>query len=1336
MNLQQIFHKSRAIVEDYTQEMDMISSIDDRRESSYFPGAPLEEAPDMEQLYAEVGFDSLEEVMALENENCSEELGVGGCEAEVVSVENGSQSGGCAVEEEFSDLTTKLQKFSYFFDCGGKRAKLVFETFQVDKEATELEEMKSVYWDREVMKQASGVDFEGLGIVRPIIQMRANYVKDNALDGTTNSIRWKVYYVKDCEAKASANDFAGFVGMAIGEAKELSVYSYFNRRCIAKRIGPKAMLCLLHIYMDNEAWFQQRVDALVILADPLNRACVKLIEKFLVNNAEQVKNPAEVDGTWPFGPILSCPVQIRKNKYCCNLQYMKRIWNVHMQQAVNTADLLLCDNLKFNTEPEKVKLLDIPLHSPSSKRKNSVDFCDLDAKLQKFTYTFNWGDERGKLIFETLDVNKENSELQEMKSVFLDRKVTNQIDGVEVDYLEQIGKMRADYMETNALGGNRKCIRWKVYHIKDVGAATAEKTFVGYIGMKITERKELSIHSYFRLQCTGKKVGTKAMLCLLHVYLDNEAWFRQKVDMLLIWIQPANHACIALKEKLLMDNSHQIKNPASSNETWPYTHPYAKLMTLHLNKYACSLYVVKGIWKAHMQQKLNTADLLLYDSLEFTTAPKRLRLLDQPKQSPRIKRKTNEDPEELCYLDTKLQEFTYTFDRGDARAKLTFKTFQVDKESSELEELKCVFGDKQVMKQADGRDIGVERPIEKMRDVFLETNALGGKSQSIRWKLYYEENANAEASEPEFIGFVGLSIKEHRRMMVSMHFKVQGQSRFIGTKAMICMLHIYLDHESWFVKRIESLTFWVQPKNLACLTLKDRFLLGASARVRNPSSPHGTWELCPFRHKAAKPVMITINKYICSLGSLKEIWKVHMRQEVNTADLLLYDSLKLAPEQKKAKPHDDVGPVEPTGFFKVMEDFMKIVKWDKAMERSLQEFSFKIDREELTFITFECVGSTKELENVHSLFSETGDGNSIESPIETVEEANVLRRQMRSETSFMSKLQAMRWKLFVSGNFIGCVGLRKQGSHLVPTIHLLSQYRSKGFGRRVLLCLLIKFLSNKEWFRRNFDGLTIWVHPGDIKALGLLYKIIENPVQVQNPEQGMGLWILETKEASGSVSKQLALKFELDGFSRVESLLLSSLTVIHPNKEWKIRSESKKVTLMKSPPRLGLRHVVIGDCQLDDLVATLSTRTKTEDCHTTLKAGGSLYVHLPCLGGDPEVFYLLFFEAESVVRTFELVLSRRCSEQRQFVALDAASVEEYRKVKIRMVDEKLNGFQAHFVKIDVRMFDSATNNVCHGLRGAWRSMKLRYKKRYYKTKFQDPLQELHLRQVELDHEII
>lgn len=990
------------------------------------------------------------------------------------------------------------------------------------------------------------------------------------------------------------------------------------------------------------------------------------------------------------------------------------------------------------------------------------------ADWQEFTYEF----ENSKLMFCTYEDRQTKRDLDEILSLYGVLDVIQQIAGIDAiaNNLSEAENVRRSLFTRKSLGNGYKSIRWKLYYSEDVLAAVDQTEFVGLVGMSVVEGNVLEPHIHLRPKFQGRGIGTKAISCIMQRILSHKDWFLQNINGLTISIHEDNEACLALKNNMMSPFLTERKNPDNRNGTWEMTYEWFtdnKDRTIYMKQFTCdNLESLESIWHILTNQKVKKSNQKLLEEAPCIYIKKR-RIESNVRENEIMNKEHNKS---MNLEDADWQVFSRSFYRNSENLRLYFETFKNDKLLTEeellreLDEILYIYGNLEVMSQVTGI-FHTANNVEEANNVRRALSAqfsLHGEKKSIVWKLYISRDDNPR----EFVGFVGMSLTESKHIAPHIRLHPEHHNKGIGTQFVYCILEKLLSRRAWLLENVKGVFMQIQPRNEACLMLRSKVASGLTDERKCLDSVDGVWSSVFEWISDGISRRERYRHFGCDgIGCLKKIWESEMIQKVKKADLQLCNrhlagqqvqDVKNVHEKRKLEKGEAVAVNTQQSERRTESDIgestakvAKALSLDEAVEKSLQNFTFKYEHsgglfEEFSFTTFEKVGPDSELDEVYSLFGEKEGvmkwlGSEI--PLKDKEQAKMRREQMRNEISFFSERKTIRWKLYVKNDisktdepktFVGYIGLHKNDRHLAPTICLFSKFRNTNYGTKAFTCILAKLLSNKRWFKRNFDGFCMKINPGNVQSTRLRDKLMGKYAEkVVNPDQHSGDWIIERKAFCDNRTKKVVREiYECNGFAKVESLFMARFTVVLRNKVWTLRdnksSEVVTVSLLKTLPAFGLQQVKVGASDLWSLANDCRLQIETSGFSALLSVSGTFNVHFPQLVASPRLFYLFFFMGTNGPREFDVPLTIHDSRRQFYVALSSLECKNH-ALKVRLVDKTLKSVRAYVVELDVSVFESRNKQY----KRVWITNRFDYTKTGYKSKHTTPCRDLDFTQLQM-----
>ena len=114
------------------------------------------------------------------------------------------------------------------------------------------------------------------------------------------------------------------------------------------------------------------------------------------------------------------------------------------------------------------------------------------------------------------------------------------------------------------------------------------------------------------------------MLCLMRIFLVYKEWFKDRVDSLIMWVQPKRTPCISLKNSFFGDYAPPYKNPVDGGLIWDLDHPYCKeSVKIPHYVYMCSVRILPSVWEKKMKQGVNKADRVFFSCYDLQQVRRR-----------------------------------------------------------------------------------------------------------------------------------------------------------------------------------------------------------------------------------------------------------------------------------------------------------------------------------------------------------------------------------------------------------------------------------------------------------------------------------------------------------------------------------------------------------------------------------------------------------------------------------------------------------------------------------------------------------------------------------------
>lgn len=1122
-----------------------------------------------------------------------------------------------------SFIDDRLSRFTYAF---GEYEKLRFVTFLADVNSNKAEETSAIklLHGGAVSLQVNG--FELAATTREhIMEIRKGYQQNSSLAQGFGSMRWKVYRSSNA-GRECTETLIGFVGLSL-KTKQLEPHVRIKPEFHSKGYGTKIFICLLTELFRYPEWLNENVAGLKITIQPENKACISMMNKVLLDSVVEDRNHEHCNGIW----LVEYEWWMDKQR---RTQEMRKFVCKDLERL---SDLLHSD---LFLEARKLDLEDTtPTPGAPPKKHRTCEFRGIDDALQDFSYEFDSTSACAKLYFQTFKKKASEGELEEVLSVYGDPDVMRQSTGVDhtISSLREAENIRRYNVERRvSLEGLHKSLEWKLYYVPDYCAVPSKRVFVGVCGISIRELGQIKTFIYLKPEYQRMGIGQKCMLCLMHIFLTNKALFDGQIQTVAANIHSQNISSLRVKDKLLSE--HLPKYRKSELQMKAHVKSYTwygdqKKKTVKLNKFVCSVDLLESVWVSIMQKSVSMADRLYFNGTiqNMPTLPPEEICPDKSMCVP-LSRETSHDAVG-DWVDGTLQSFSYEFDCGSKRAKLSFRTLGSDEEDIELKEISSVFGDKDVMLQCDGIGVVAGKTREGARMIrrnFMRANGFGGSEQSIRWKLYYTEDTNMKHKSEVFVGFVGMSMDKSHQLYIHSTLRLQFTNKSIGSKVMLCFLHLFLVRQHWFRDRVNTIVILVVPSNDTCMGMKRKLLGDHDTKIENIESEDGLW---PTLHAyCEEPTTVYHQKFECPVAVLEGIWVSKMIQEVNKLDRIYFHNFSFQQSPLLENDHEsvidfvenlfsDLG-TEADVLSEREELVVRKLSIDETFERKLQNFAYEFAAsEKLLFRTFSAVGTRSEVDNIRGLMDVT------------VHEIEIVRKfieHLRGNTSFSAEQSAFTWQVHVGeSTFVGIVTLQNFERHLSPLIFLAKRYQNKGIGTQICICLLISLLGegNRAWFERNFDGIRASMPAGNTAVLSLIKKCF-------------GLRRLD--EYIHTLNGKIT--FEYSGKAQIESLCYKMLKRVTTKKRQKSKHLAMGLTVFgpTTDTRLKIKDEVYLD--VDEVKSKLLWVVK---CFGELKLNEveshiarKFQLNLPTVQTSVNTFYILFFTDFEIVQEFELAYPR------------------------------------------------------------------------------------------------
>ena len=518
---------------------------------------------------------------------------------------------------------------------------------------------------------------------------------------------------------------------------------------------------------------------------------------------------------------------------------------------------------------------------------------EVDRALQDFQYSFECASSRReRLRFCTLRTSGSLDELGEILSVYGDRDVIFQTNGTEhvaktVEDAESIQRCLRDRITLTA---GKKSVRWKLYYTADLRANKITEEFVGFVGLSLLESTKLEPHIRLRSDYHNQGIGRKAMICLMAKLFSNKPWLYSNVSGLFMSIHPMNKECIILKNKLLLREVSEHKNPKHADGLWVETFKLWKdrrEATIPLRHFVCnSMRSLESIFLSVLNVNVNKADTLLLSRSNFLVCPEKVAC---PAQSNEVERLVADGYD---HIDATLQNFEYTFDYGSRCEKLSFHTFKKPGSRFELEEILSLFSDVESMRYY-GSEIPIQRTLaeaRRWREQLRKKNSFAGEMKGFIWKVYYSADIHNSASKPSFIGFVSLSHRKISRVLSpAILLKSEYRNRGCGSKAFLCLLVRLLSKRAWFAQHFDGICMMINPENVASLALQDKVMLGFTKEKENDRRADGLWVFTRKAYCDDRVKNVTRRLFECrGVAVLESLLRAKFSsQRVNKKEMLL-----------------------------------------------------------------------------------------------------------------------------------------------------------------------------------------------------------------------------------------------------------------------------------------------------------------------------------------------------------------------------------------------------------------------------------------------------------------
>ena len=155
---------------------------------------------------------------------------------------------------------------------------------------------------------------------------------------------------------------------------------------------------------------------------------------------------------------------------------------------VNKADTLLLSRSNYLVCPEKEAC---PAQSKEVDTLVADGYDHIDATLQNFEYTFDYGSRCEKLSFHTFKKPGSRFELEEILSLFSDVESMKYY-GSEIPIqrtLAEARRWREQLRKKNLFAGEMKGFIWKVFYSADIHNIASKPSFIGFVSLSQQARR-------------------------------------------------------------------------------------------------------------------------------------------------------------------------------------------------------------------------------------------------------------------------------------------------------------------------------------------------------------------------------------------------------------------------------------------------------------------------------------------------------------------------------------------------------------------------------------------------------------------------------------------------------------------------------------------------------------------------------------------------------------------------------------------------------------------------------------------------------------------------------
>lgn len=524
-------------------------------------------------------------------------------------------------KETMQGITRDCREFVYNFADESGCDEFKFHTFSRENDLRrDLVEITSTYSSQNVV----GSTYMNTSI-EEAKQIRELYCKQVSLH-LGSSMVWKIYHTRVDGSEADAS-FIGFVKLSLPEEDgkvSLKPYIHLREKYQKQRLGPKALFCLLAELLKSKTWFERNVKGLLLEFHPDNKACMKLKKRWFGKTAFHKKCSKRPDGTWivqmdELNRKCSQPVNVNRF-FVCGALTLGMFFKSNIRQSN-------CKLVSLTDYPGKKKKERPPLSTRKVKK--------IEADLQEFSYTSNHGSHYEKFTFRTYSRNINSSgDLQNLVNLYGDDKLMKTFSGLPAIFKDyrQAEKMRANYMLRNSLNGALRSLQWQLFYSNG-----SEERFIGLTGINLTEkqcetgsRQLLSPMILLLPDFHSKRLGPKAIYCLMHKLLSLETFIMSMCDGIIMSIAPHNKISQNFKDSILMNNDREVINLKRRDGCWIYG-PWrfdGKVRPRLMKEFIVeNMGVIKKLFMAKIQQKVQKRGLPLLSDSGFDIASEELNAL-------------------------------------------------------------------------------------------------------------------------------------------------------------------------------------------------------------------------------------------------------------------------------------------------------------------------------------------------------------------------------------------------------------------------------------------------------------------------------------------------------------------------------------------------------------------------------------------------------------------------------------------------------------------------------------------------------------------------------------